>query len=125
MQYRNFPKLPELAISTLGFGAMRLPTVTGDPPQVDEESATSMLREAISSGVNYIDTAWPYHGGQSECVVGRALQGGWREKVQLATKCPVWEVRAESDILRLLDAQLAKLLTDRIDFYLLHALDGD
>jgi hypothetical protein len=125
MQCRTFPKIPGLAISTLGFGAMRLPTVAGDPSQIDEEAARSMLHEAISSGVNYIDTAWPYHGGQSEHVVGRALQGVWREKVHLATKCPVWEVRAESDVLRLLDAQLTKLLTDRIDFYLLHALDGD
>jgi hypothetical protein len=104
---------------------MRLPTVGGDPSQIDEEMATAMLREAISSGVNYIDTAWPYHGGQSEHVVGRALQGGWREKVQVATKCPIWDVKAEGDIVRLLDAQLGKLRTDRIDFYLLHALDGD
>jgi hypothetical protein len=125
MQYRSFPKIPDLRVSTLGLGAMRLPTLAGEPSRVDEEAAAALIREAVSSGVNYIDTAWPYHGGQSEYVVGRALQNGWRAKVQLATKCPVWEVTRESDVERLLDAQIAKLQTDRIDFYLLHALDGD
>jgi predicted aldo/keto reductase-like oxidoreductase len=103
---------------------MRLPTQSGDASRVNEEAATALIHEAVSSGINYIDTAWPYHGGQSEHVVGRALENGWRDRVQLATKCPVWEVKAAVDIERLIDAQLAKLRTDRIDFYLLHALDG-
>lgn len=125
MQQRFFPKIPGLGVSTLSLGAMRLPVVAGDHSRIDEEAATRVVHEAIRAGVNYVDTAWPYHGGQSESFLGRALQGGWREKVQLATKCPVWEVEAEGDFDRLLGRQLEKLQTGRIDFYLLHALDGD
>ncbi|HZZ83220.1 MAG TPA: aldo/keto reductase [Anaeromyxobacteraceae bacterium] len=125
MQYRSFPKLPDSRISSLGFGAMRLPIVGGDPARIDEEAATGMVHAAIDAGVNYLDTAWVYHAGQSEPFLGRALSGGWREKVQLATKCPVWEVETEGDFDRLLDAQLERLRTGRIDFYLLHALNGE
>jgi len=125
MQYRSFPKFPDLRISSLGFGAMRLPVIGGEQARIDEEAATVLVREAIDAGVNYLDTAWVYHAGQSEPCLGRALAGGWRQKVQLATKCPVWEVKVEGDFDRLLDAQLERLQTDRIDFYLLHALDGD
>jgi predicted aldo/keto reductase-like oxidoreductase len=124
MQFRSFPKLPTLPISSLGFGAMRLPTVGGDPARIDEDAATALVHEAMAAGVNYVDTAWPYHAGQSERFLGRALAGGLRKQVQLATKCPVWEVKAAADFDRLLDAQLERLRTDRIDFYLLHALDG-
>jgi predicted aldo/keto reductase-like oxidoreductase len=124
MQYRSFPGLPALPISTLGFGAMRLPTVGGDPARIDEDAAAAMVHEAVGAGVNYVDTAWPYHAGQSERFLGRVLGGGLRQKVRLATKCPVWEVKVEDDFDRLLDAQLERLRTDRIDFYLLHALDG-
>jgi predicted aldo/keto reductase-like oxidoreductase len=125
MQYRSFPKLPDLRVSSLGFGAMRLPIIEGAPARIDEEAATALVHEAIGAGVNYLDTAWVYHAGQSEPFLGRALSGGWRQKVQLATKCPVWEVEVEGDFDRLLDAQLERLQTDRIDFYLLHALNGD
>lgn len=125
MLYRSFPRIPHLPISTLGFGCMRLPTLADDPARIDEEAATRLLHEAIDAGVNYIDTAWPYHGGESETVVGRALAGGWRDRVQLATKSPVWLVEKEGDWERHLDRQLAKLATDHVDFYLLHALDGE
>jgi len=122
MQYRAFPKIPGLAVSTLGFGAMRLPVVNGDPARIDEAAATGLVHDAIRAGVNYLDTAFVYHGGESELFLGRALRGGWRAKVQLATKCPVWEMKAEADFERVLNLQLEKLGTDRIDFYLLHAL---
>lgn len=125
MQYRSFPKIPGLEISSLGFGAMRLPIVGGDQSKIDEDTATRLLHNAVSAGVSYVDTAWVYHAGQSELFLGRALRGGWRQKVQLATKCPVWKVEAEGDWDRLLQAQLEKLESERIDFYLLHALDGD
>lgn len=124
MQHRVFPRIPGLSVSTLSLGAMRLPVVGGDHARIDEEAATRVVHEAIRAGVTYVDTAWPYHGGQSEPFLGRALRGGWREKVQLATKCPVWEVEAEGDFDRFLGRQLEKLQTGRIDFYLLHALDA-
>ncbi len=83
MLYRTVPKTGE-KLSILGFGAMRLPTRMG---KIDEERATKQIRGAIDQGVNYIDTALPYHGGDSERFLGRALQEGYREKVKLATSC--------------------------------------
>jgi predicted aldo/keto reductase-like oxidoreductase len=124
MHHRSFPKLPGLDVSILGFGAMRLPVLDGDHSRIDEEAATKLVHDAIRGGVNYVDTAWVYHGGQSEPFLGRALRGGWREKVQLATKCPVWDMNAEADFERVIDQQLEKLQTERIDFYLLHAISA-
>jgi predicted aldo/keto reductase-like oxidoreductase len=120
MQYRRFGKLG-IDVSVLGFGAMRLPERDG---RIDEAEAIRMIRHSIDNGVNYVDTAYPYHKGQSEVVVGRALAGGYREKVTLATKLPPWEVKSAADFDRLLDAQLARLGLPFVDLYLLHALDA-
>ena len=123
MKFRRFGKL-NWKVSALGFGAMRLPTIGSDPhtSKIDEAEAIRMIRHSIDSGVNYIDTAYPYHNGQSEVVVGEALRKGYRERVGLATKSPVWMIQDEADFDRYLDEQLTKLQTSQIDFYLLHAL---
>jgi predicted aldo/keto reductase-like oxidoreductase len=119
MLYRKMNKAaPELSI--LGFGCMRLPL--RENGQIDEEHATRMLRYAIDNGVNYVDTAYPYHNGESEPFVGRALFGGYREKVYLATKLPSWLITSQEDMDKYLNEQLSRLKTDSIDFYLVHGL---
>ncbi len=108
-------------VSQLGFGAMRMP-VQGDA--LDEREALRLIRHAIDSGVNYVDTAWVYHGGESETLVGKALKDGYRAKTFVATKSPVWAVAKSEDFQDFLDKQLAKLGVECVDFYLLHALNA-
>lgn len=122
MQYREFGKTG-VKVSALGFGCMRLPlTDPKNGKSIDEVTATKMLRSAIDNGLNYVDTAYPYHDGESENFVGRALQDGYREKVYLATKLPMWLVKEQGDYDKYLNEQLQKLQTDHIDMYMLHAM---
>lgn len=101
---------------------MRLPQKNG---AIDREKATALIHHAIDNGVNYIDTAWTYHGGQSESFLGDVLAGGYREKVRLATKMPHWLVNDRQDMDRILNTQLNRLRTDHMDYYLIHSLTAD
>jgi len=102
---------------------MRLPVLAGDHAKIDEALATRMIRTAVDRGVNYVDTAWPYHGEQSERFLGRCLRDGYRERVRLATKMPTWLVEKREDFDRFFNEQLRRLETEAIDFYLLHGLN--
>jgi len=124
MQYRKFGKLDWQA-SALGFGCMRLPILEGKSSQIDQEKTTEMIRTAIEAGVNYFDTAYVYHDQMSEAALGKALQDGYRERVRIATKSPIWLIKESADFDRLLDEQLKRLQTGTIDFYLLHALNRE
>ena len=128
MLYRRFGKTNEM-VSNLGFGCMRFPLLPGgDPRKIDEEKSMEMVRYAIDQGVNYIDTAFPYHGdgmdnpGASEPFVAKILRDGYREKVKLATKLPTWLIETREDMDKYLNLQLERLETDVIDFYLVHGL---
>ncbi len=115
-------KMENLGIETslLGFGCMRFPTLENG--EIDEPEAERMLDKAIAQGVNYIDTAYPYHGGKSEIVTGNVLKKYDRSSFYLATKLPLWLVNSLEDVDRLFEEQLTKLQTDYIDFYLMHAV---
>jgi hypothetical protein len=126
MLYRKFPRCRD-KLSILGFGCMRLPPEAGQPAggKIDVPQATALIRAAIDGGVNYLDSAYPYHNGESEVVLGKALAGGYRDKVFVATKLPSWLVAKREDMDKYLDEQLARLGTDHIDFYLLHGLGAE
>lgn len=122
MKFRELGKTT-INSSILGLGCMRLPIVEGKAHQIDEEKAIELIRYAIDHEVTYIDTAYPYHGGNSETIVGKALKDGYRERVTLITKSPSWLIEQPSDFEKYLDEQLEKLQVSCLDIYLLHALD--
>lgn len=121
MEYRIVPKNND-KLSALGFGCMRLPV--DQNYKIDQDRAIAQIRTAIDNGVNYLDTAWPYHGGESEPLVGKALEDGYREKVKVATKLPSWMVESREQMDEFLDLQLDRLNVDAIDYYLIHNLAG-
>ncbi len=110
-------------VSALGFGAMRLPAIFGMAGGVKKKKAIEIIRSGIDQGINYIDTAWLYHLGGSEKVLGEALKDGYREKIKLVTKLPLMFVRKPEDFDKLLKQQLERLQTDYVDIYLFHGLN--
>ena len=122
MEKRAMEKLG-IETSLLGFGCMRFPMMADG--KIDEAEAERMLDQAYAAGVNYYDTAYPYHNGESERVVGRVMKKYDRSSFFLATKLPCWLVKNTDDIERIFKEQLEKLQTDYIDFYLMHALNKD
>ncbi len=106
-------------LSILGFGCMRFPTRAG---MIDEPRAIAMIHDSIDKGVNYFDTAYIYHAGRSESLLGKALAGGLREKVKIATKLPPFMVKKLENAQKIFNTQLGRLQTDYIDYYLLHML---
>jgi predicted aldo/keto reductase-like oxidoreductase len=122
MQYRDFGKAG-WKISALSFGCMRLPILGEDRACIDQAQAARLIHTAVERGINYFDTAYPYHEGQSERFLGKTLHGDLRQKVKIATKMPVWLVKTAHDFQKYLDEQLQNLQTEQIDFYLLHGLN--
>lgn len=118
MQTRNNLKNGDV-LSILGFGCMRLPTKNGS---IDESRAINMIHDAIENGVNYFDTAYIYQNGKSELLLGKALVGGYRERVKIATKLPPFLVRKLDNAKKIMATQLKRLQTNTIDYYLLHML---
>lgn len=105
-------------VSLLGMGCMRLPL--DDKGEVDVEASIATIRKGIDNGITYMDTAFVYHNGFSERVLGMALQDGYRDKVLIADKMPTWIIKTPEDLDKTLDKQLSRLGTDHIDVYLLH-----
>ena len=120
MEKRKMEKLG-IETSLLGFGCMRFPLT--EDGKIDEPLAEKMLDKAIAEGVNYIDTAYPYHGGASETFVGKVLKKYDRSSFYLATKLPCWQVKSLEDVDRIFQEQLTKLQTDYVDFYLMHSMN--
>lgn len=122
MECREFANIGAKT-SLLGFGCMRFPTTPDG--KIDEPRAMEMIDLAYNEGINYFDTAYPYHGGQSEIVTGKALDRYPRDSYYLATKLPIWAVQTIDDVDRIFHEQLQKLNKDYVDFYLMHALNKD
>ncbi len=120
MRYRPYGTKTGVLVSMLGLGAMRLPRRDG---VIDEARACELIETGLAGGINYVDTAYVYDDGRSEKVVSRALNNGWRDKVYVATKLPVWDMAQPGDQVAPFNTQLARLQTSRIDFYLLHSLN--
>ncbi len=119
MQYRQMGKNGDM-VSILGYGCMRYPQLNG---RIDEQRTERQIISAIEKGVNYFDTAYIYHGGRSESILGDILAKGYRDKVKVATKLPLYKVQSRKDMENVFDTQLKRLRTDHIDYYLLHALN--
>lgn len=118
MVYKNYK---DLKLSALGFGAMRLPTADGNPDApIDEKKTADMVAYAIAHGVNYFDTAYGYHDGNSEVVMGKVLGEYPRDSFYLATKFPGYDLANMDKVEAIFEEQLKKCNVDYFDFYLFH-----
>ena len=117
MVYKNFQ---DLKLSALGMGAMRLPVIDGDDARIDESAAQEMVDYAMEHGVNYYDTAWGYHNGNSELVMGKALSKYPRDSYYLATKFPGYDLSNMDKVEEIFEKQLEKCGVEYFDFYLFH-----
>lgn len=115
-----YKKFQDIQLSALGMGAMRLPVIDGDDSRIDEAAALEMVDYAMEHGVNYYDTAWGYHSGNSELVMGKALARYPREKFYLATKFPGYDLSNMGKVEEIFEEQLKKCQVDYFDFYLFH-----
>jgi uncharacterized protein len=111
-------------VSALGLGCMRLPARRINKLRAKTDESIELIRYAIDQGINYIDTAWPYHLGDSEKIIGEALKDGYREKVYLVTKLPMFMVRNSNHFDKYLKTQMKRLQTDYLDSYLFHAANA-
>jgi uncharacterized protein len=123
MNYRRLGNTGK-QVSVLGFGLMRLPVFNHEQSRIDEEQSWEMVETAIEHGVNYFDTAYPYHGGKSEEFASKIIMSGYRDKIYIADKMPSWQIKVSLDMDKYLQEQLQRLKTEYIDFYLLHALNA-
>ena len=110
-------------VSLLGYGCMRFPT--DDAGNIDEARAEALLLRAYEAGINYFDTAWPYHSGKSEPFVGKVMSKLPRDSFYLATKLPIWAIDSLDKAREIFDTQLEHLHSEYVDYYLLHALDEE
>lgn len=122
MIYKSFG---DLSLSALGLGCMRLPTIDGDDTRIDEAKTAEMVAYAMQNGINYYDTAWGYHGGNSEIVMGKVLSAYPRESFYLATKFPGYDLANMPHVKEIFPKQLEKLGVDYFDFYLFHCLSAN
>ena len=122
MKYRKFGSL-DWEVSALGFGCMRLPPRRINRLRAVTDESVKIIRSGIDQGINYVDTAWPYHFGDSEKILGEALKDGYREKVKLVTKLPVFLVRNRDGFDSYLETQMRRLQADYLDIYMMHSLD--
>jgi predicted aldo/keto reductase-like oxidoreductase len=120
MKYRKFSNRIDFKPSALGFGLMR-PPMTADN-KVDDDEAVKIIRYAIDNGVNYLDTAYVYFGGDNERLMAKVLKDGYRDKVKITSKMPMWNIKEEKDLDVFFNESLDRMEVEKIDFYLFHSL---
>ncbi|MCW4023141.1 MAG: aldo/keto reductase [Candidatus Bathyarchaeota archaeon] len=124
MKFRKLGRF-DWDVSVLGFGCMRLPSLRINRLRADTKKSVELIRYGIDKGINYVDTAWPYHLGDSEKVLGKALKDGYREQVFLVSKLPTFMVRKADSFDKYLQSQMKRLQVDFLECYLFHALGAN